>query len=88
MKRNAYIEWKRILDVFLSLMGLIFLSPFFLLLMLAIKLDSKGPVFFRQKRVGIHKRYFYILKFRTMQMDTPKDMPTHLLADQIGRAHV
>lgn len=81
MKRNAYIEWKRILDVFLSLMGLIFLSPFFLLLMLAIKLDSKGPVFFRQKRVGIHKRYFYILKFRTMQMDTPKDMPTHLLAD-------
>lgn len=81
MKRNAYIEWKRILDVFLSLMGLVFLSPFFLLLMLAIKLDSKGPVFFRQKRVGIHKRHFYILKFRTMQMDTPKDMPTHLLAD-------
>lgn len=81
MKKSSYIKWKRLLDIFLSLIGLIFLSPFFLLLMLVIKLDSKGPVFFRQKRVGIHKRHFYILKFRTMRMDTPKDMPTHLLAD-------
>lgn len=81
MKKSSYMKWKRLLDIFLSLIGLIFLSPFFLLLMLVIKLDSKGPVFFRQKRVGIHKRHFYILKFRTMRMDTPKDMPTHLLAD-------
>lgn len=81
MKKSRYIQWKRILDIFFSLMGLIFLFPVFLLLVLAIKLDSKGPVFFRQKRVGIHKKYFYILKFRTMRIDTPKDMPTHLLAD-------
>ena len=53
----------------------------FFTLMIAIKLDSPGPVFFKQKRVGIHKKHFYILKFRTMRTDTPKDMPTHLLKD-------
>ena len=51
------------------------------MLCLAIKLDSPGPVFFKQKRVGIHKSYFDILKFRTMRIDTPHDMPTHLLHD-------
>ena len=51
------------------------------ILVAAIKLDSKGPVLFRQKRVGINKTYFNILKFRTMKIDTPKDMPTHLLKD-------
>lgn len=81
MKKSGYIEWKRTLDIFLSLMGLIFLLPFLLVLMFAIKLDSKGPVFFRQKRVGIHKKHFYILKFRTMRIDTPKDIPTHLLIE-------
>lgn len=70
---------KRFLDIFLSSMGLILLSPLFLTLILAIKLDSKGPVFFRQKRIGIRKSYFNILKFRTMKIDTPKDTPTHLL---------
>jgi len=50
-----------------------------LLVMLAIKIDSKGPIFFKQKRVGIHKRHFNILKFRTMRIDTPHDMPTHML---------
>ena len=55
------------------------MSPVFLLLIAAIKLDSKGPVLFCQKRVGIHKTHFMILKFRTMRVDTPKDMPTHLL---------
>lgn len=70
---------KRGLDFLLSLVGLIVLSPLFLVLIVAIKLDSRGPVFFRQKRVGIHKRLFPILKFRTMRIDTPHDMPTHLL---------
>lgn len=72
---------KKILDRVLALLGLIILSPLFLLLMLAIKLDSKGPVFFKQKRVGIHKSHFFILKFRTMRIDTPKDTPTHLLSN-------
>lgn len=72
---------KRIIDVVLSLCGIIVLSPILLLLALWIKLDSKGPVFFRQKRVGKGKTYFFILKFRTMYEDTPSDVPTHLLKD-------
>ena len=74
-----YKFFKRTLDIVLSFIGMIVLSPFFVLLVLAIKLDSKGPVLFKQKRVGLHKKHFYILKFRTMRMDTPKDTPTHLL---------
>lgn len=76
-----YKTVKKILDRVLALLGLIILSPLFLLLMLAIKLDSKGPVFFKQKRVGIYKSHFFILKFRTMRIDTPKDTPTHLLSN-------
>lgn len=75
----VYLKFKRLIDIILSAMGLIVLSPIFLALILAIKLDSPGPVLFKQKRVGIHKRHFYILKFRTMRIDTPKDTPTHLL---------
>ena len=71
--------FKRAIDILLSLLGLILLLPVFLLLAMAIKLDSKGPVFFKQKRVGLNKKHFYILKFRTMKIDTPKDTPTHLL---------
>ncbi|VDN46222.1 O-antigen biosynthesis protein WbqP [Petrocella atlantisensis] len=74
-----YMIIKRLIDIILSFLGLIFLSPVFLLLIIAIKLDSKGPVLFKQKRVGIHKSHFNILKFRTMRIDTPKDTPTHLL---------
>lgn len=74
-----YIKVKRFIDLILSFIGLLILSPIFLILILAIKLDSKGPVLFKQKRVGIHKTHFNILKFRTMKIDTPKDTPTHLL---------
>ena len=70
---------KRVIDFILSLLGLIILSPVLLIIAIAIKMDSKGPVFFKQKRVGIHKSFFNIYKFRTMYTDTPKDMPTHLL---------
>jgi len=75
----VYMKLKRLIDILLSLVGLIILSPILAILILAIKLDSKGPVFFKQKRVGIHKSHFYILKFRTMRIDTPKDTPTHQL---------
>lgn len=74
-----YRVLKNILDRFLALLGMILLSPLFLALIIAIKADSKGPVLFKQKRVGIHKKHFHILKFRTMRIDTPKDTPTHLL---------
>lgn len=80
MKKN-YIRIKRGLDIVVSAVGLLVLSPVFLALVAAIKLDTPGPVFFKQKRVGIHKTHFNILKFRTMRIDTPKDMPTHLLAN-------
>ena len=74
-----YLKIKRLIDIILSLIGLIVLSPVFLILIIAIKIDSKGPVLFKQKRVGINKTHFNILKFRTMKIDTPKDTPTHLL---------
>ena len=70
---------KRLLDILLSGVGILVLSPVYLLLAVAIKIDDPGPVFFRQKRVGIHKTHFQILKFRTMKMETPRDVPTHLL---------
>ena len=76
-----YPKIKRLIDFSLSFLGLVILSPVFLILILSIKLDSKGPVLFKQKRVGIHKSHFLILKFRTMRIDTPKDTPTHLLGD-------
>lgn len=75
----CYLKIKRMLDIVLSIIALIILFPLFFVLILAIKIDSKGPIFFKQKRVGVHKTYFNILKFRTMKIDTPKESPTHLL---------
>ena len=72
---------KRLLAIVLSLLGILVLSWLLVLLSIAIKLDSPGSVLFKQKRVGRGKSHFYILKFRTMCIDTPKDMPTHLLVD-------
>ena len=71
--------FKRLIDLVLSALGIVVLSPVLLILVIAIKLDSPGPVLFKQKRVGLYKTHFNILKFRTMRIDTPKDCPTHLL---------
>ena len=71
--------FKRLLDLLLSFLGIVLLSWLFLILIIAQKLDSKGPIFFKQKRVGKGKKYFHILKFRSMRIDTPRDMPTHML---------
>ncbi|MBM7539777.1 sugar transferase [Amphibacillus cookii] len=76
-----YIKIKRLVDITLAMVGLILLVPVFLVLIIGIKIDSKGPILFRQKRIGKDKVPFHILKFRTMRIDTPKDTPTHLLAD-------
>lgn len=70
---------KRTIDFLCAFIGCIILAPVILFLCIAIKIDSPGPVFFCQKRVGIHKKHFNIFKFRTMRIDTPKDCPTHLL---------
>lgn len=80
-KQRKYLSVKRGIDILLSGAAIIVLSPVLVGLCLAIKLDSKGPVLFKQKRVGLHKDIFEIWKFRTMRTDTPKDMPTHMLAD-------
>jgi lipopolysaccharide/colanic/teichoic acid biosynthesis glycosyltransferase/2-keto-3-deoxy-L-rhamnonate aldolase RhmA len=76
-----YLTIKRVLDFLLSLIGLILLSPLFIILIIIIKIDSKGPILFKQKRIGRNKKTFNILKFRTMRIDTPRDTPTHLLQD-------
>ena len=68
---------KRLLDVVFSALMLIVLLPVLLLIALLIKLDSKGPVIFQQKRVGKGKKYFNIYKFRTMRTDTPSEVPTN-----------
>ena len=77
----TYVIIKRVAHSALSLCGSIVLSPPLTALAVLIKLDSKGPIFFKQKRVGKNKTYFYIYKFRTMRTDTPKDTPTHLLSN-------
>lgn len=75
----VYQKIKRVIDFILSLTAIIILFPVLLILVIAIKVESRGPIFFKQKRVGIYKSHFMIYKFRTMRIDTPKDVPTHLL---------
>ena len=79
MKNKAYFYVKRIMDPILAFILWIVMAPVYLLLVLLIKLDSKGPVLFVQKRIGLHKKTFNVYKFRTMKIDTPANTPTHLL---------
>lgn len=72
---------KRILDFLVSLFAIVALSPVLAITAIAVKADSKGPVFFVQKRIGKDKKLFNMYKFRSMRTDTPHDMPTHLLND-------
>lgn len=80
-RQLRYMNIKRIIDFVVALLAIIILSPVLLILCVAIKIDSRGPILFQQKRVGIGVSYFYIYKFRTMRIDTPKDMPTHMLSN-------
>ena len=75
-KRLAYRFFKRAFDIIASFLGLIVLSPIFLIVAIAIKCDSKGPVIFKQKRIGRYGREFYCYKFRSMYTSAPKDCPT------------
>ena len=74
-----YIRIKRILDIIIAFLGILFLSPLLIILIVLIKIGTNGSIIFKQKRFGQNKSYFYIYKFRTMKLDTPKDVPTHLL---------
>ncbi len=71
--------FKRLIDIVLSSIGIVILALPMAIFALIIKIEDPGPVFFKQKRVGIHKTYFNLLKFRSMKMSTPHDMPTHML---------
>ena len=79
--KKTYMAIKSALDFLISLFALMFLAVPMLILALIIKLDDRGPVFFKQKRIGKDQKHFMMLKFRTMRTDTPKDTATHLLAD-------
>ncbi|WP_019391964.1 sugar transferase [Priestia filamentosa] len=78
---RTYFQVKRIIDFLLSCIAVVILSPLFLILAILIKIDSRGPILFKQERVGKDKKVFYILKFRTMVTDAPKNTPTHMLKD-------
>lgn len=73
--------FKRFFDLIISFFAILLLLPLILLISLLIKADSKGPVLFRQKRIGKNKQTFQIYKFRTMRIDAPHDVPTHLIKD-------
>ena len=81
--RDSYIKFKNTADRILAGAGLVILSPVMAGIAIAIKAEEgiSAPVFFKQKRVGIHKSHFMLYKFRSMRADTPHDMPTHLLQD-------
>ncbi len=74
-----YKYFKRLFDIIFSLFSLLILAIPMIIFAIIIKCESKGPVIFKQKRIGKNKKEFFIYKFRTMRSDTPKNVPTHLL---------
>lgn len=78
MKKKLYLFFKRVFDIILSVFALLIFSPVLLICAIVIKLTSKGPVFFKQNRVGKNKSIFRIIKFRVMKVDAPHDIPTHM----------
>lgn len=82
-KKNFSLFWKRVFDIFVSALMLIVLSPLFLVLAIAIKIDSKGPVFYRQERVTQYGKHFRIFKFRSMVVDADKG--SQITVDQDSR---
>lgn len=79
VRQKIYLPFKRFFDIICSLLAIIVFSPLYIFLAILVKCSSKGPVFFKQKRIGKNEKIFYILKFRTMKIDTPNDVATHLL---------
>lgn len=77
--QRIYLPFKRVLDVICALLALLLFCWLYLILVLLVKLTSKGPVFFKQKRIGKGKKTFLIYKFRTMRTDTDPNTPTHML---------
>ena len=78
-RQKIYLPFKRFFDILLSFLTIVVFSLLYIVLAILVKCSSKGPIFFKQERIGKYKKHFYILKFRTMRIDTPKDVPTHML---------
>lgn len=78
-RQKFYLPFKRFFDILFSFLAIVVFSPLYIILAILVKCTSKGPIFFKQERIGKNKKHFKILKFRTMRIDTPKDIPTHLL---------
>lgn len=78
-RQKIYLPFKRFFDILLSFLTIVVFSPLYIVLAILVKATSKGPIFFKQERIGKNKKHFKILKFRTMRIDTPKDVPTHQL---------
>ena len=78
-RQKIYLPFKRFFDILCSFLAIVVFSPLYLIIAILVKLTSRGPIFFKQKRIGKNKKTFNILKFRTMRIDTPKDIPTHML---------
>lgn len=78
-RQKIYLPFKRLFDIVASLLAIIVFSPLFILISILIKCSSKGPVLFKQRRIGKGKKEFMIFKFRTMKIDAPANVPTHLL---------
>lgn len=79
VRQKIYLPFKRFFDILLSLLTIIVFSPLYIIIAIIVKCTSKGPVFFKQERIGKNKKHFKILKFRTMRIDTPENVPTHML---------
>ena len=77
--QRFYLPFKRFFDIICSFLAITVFSLLYIVIAIIIKCSSKGPVFFKQERIGKNKKRFTILKFRTMRIDTPKDVPTHML---------
>lgn len=77
-----YDKIKRVIDFLVAFLAIICLSPIFAIIALAVKLDSDGPIIFKQKRYGIHNKQFTIYKFRTMRVDTPENCATRELKNR------
>lgn len=83
-KQLVYLKFKRPLDVLFALIVGVLLAPVFVLIALIIKLDSQGPVLFKQNRIGKNQVHFRMVKFRTMRVETPSNTPTHQLNDPLN----
>lgn len=80
--QKFYLFWKRTIDICGSSIGILLLSPLIILVSIIIKCTSKGPVFFRQERIGKHKKIFRIFKFRSMRVDAPEVAPSDMTPEQ------